>query len=444
MQDGLYKTTDMGETWAQYQDGIYQKQIFRLITNEDDDIFIGSENEGIFRSLNNKASFDQIGLPISKVNNIVFSGDSLIFSATPSGVQKFTRSTNLWRNIGLQSVEAISITPNDILYAATLNEGLFKSIDLGQSWKSTSLTSDTVTEVYNVKSFGNDTIVVSTDKNLHFSFNSGASWDIALIKTDFFSRGLYFLDGLLFATGLGENGYSIYRSNNYGISFNEVQSGFLIIFQNQISGSTNGTLFICEPVAGRSVYKSNDYGLSWNVSLNNSCSSIFTSDNGLVIAAASNSDSIYISTNFGASWSSTVHSLKEEERIFEIEKDNSGHIFMGSFSNGLFEAKIITDVKYVGEQLKFNLTQNYPNPFNPTTKIKYSIPKSDVVQIKIFDLLGAEIKTLLNEFKQAGHHEIEFDTRLSNNHTGELPSGVYFYRIVSGSYSETKKMLFLK
>ena len=86
---------------------------------------------------------------------------------------------------------------------------------------------------------------------------------------------------------------------------------------------------------------------------------------------------------------------------------------------------------------EFVLTQNYPNPFNPSTKIKYSIPISNAVRIKVYDMLGKEIKTLVNEFKSAGVYEIEFDA-------SNLPSGVYFYRIISGTYSEIKKMLLLK
>jgi pimeloyl-ACP methyl ester carboxylesterase len=86
---------------------------------------------------------------------------------------------------------------------------------------------------------------------------------------------------------------------------------------------------------------------------------------------------------------------------------------------------------------KFALIQNYPNPFNPSTKIKYSIPKSDIVHIKVYDILGKEIQTLLNEYKQAGTYEVKFDA-------SDLTSGVYFYKIICGSYIETKKMIVLR
>jgi hypothetical protein len=83
------------------------------------------------------------------------------------------------------------------------------------------------------------------------------------------------------------------------------------------------------------------------------------------------------------------------------------------------------------------MSQNYPNPFNPTTKIRYSIPQSSKVLIKIFDVLSNEIETLVNEEKQAGTYEI-------NWYAEGLPSGVYFYRLQAGSFVETKKMLLMK
>ena len=86
---------------------------------------------------------------------------------------------------------------------------------------------------------------------------------------------------------------------------------------------------------------------------------------------------------------------------------------------------------------EFKLYQNYPNPFNPATIISFFIPCSEFVQLKIYDMLGTEINTLLNEYMQAGNYQIELDA-------SNLPGGVYFYKIISGSFSKTKKMILLK
>ncbi len=85
----------------------------------------------------------------------------------------------------------------------------------------------------------------------------------------------------------------------------------------------------------------------------------------------------------------------------------------------------------------FYLAQNYPNPFNPTTIISYSLPASNHVTIKVFDILGNEVTTLLNEQKEAGTHTIVFNA-------SDLSSGVYFYKIQAGNYAETRKLILQK
>ena len=86
---------------------------------------------------------------------------------------------------------------------------------------------------------------------------------------------------------------------------------------------------------------------------------------------------------------------------------------------------------------KFNLSQNYPNPFNPSTVINYSIPKSQIVTLKVYNLLGQEVMTLVNQQQAAGNYHVTFDA-------SRLSSGIYFYTIRSGNYSATKKMMLLK
>ena len=85
----------------------------------------------------------------------------------------------------------------------------------------------------------------------------------------------------------------------------------------------------------------------------------------------------------------------------------------------------------------FELKQNYPNPFNPSTRINFAISNASFVNLKVYDVIGNEIATLVSEEKQAGNYEIDFDA------TG-LPGGIYFYQIKSGSFIETRKMTLLK
>ncbi len=85
----------------------------------------------------------------------------------------------------------------------------------------------------------------------------------------------------------------------------------------------------------------------------------------------------------------------------------------------------------------YKLKQNYPNPFNPTTRIEYTIPIGSLVSLKVYDLLGREVTTLVNEKKQAGHYNIVFNGR-------NLSNGTYYYRINAGDFTETKKFVLMK
>jgi hypothetical protein len=85
----------------------------------------------------------------------------------------------------------------------------------------------------------------------------------------------------------------------------------------------------------------------------------------------------------------------------------------------------------------YKLNNNYPNPFNPSTKISYSIPRKSMVTLEVYDLAGNQISTLVNEEKSAGSYEVVFEA-------SQLTSGVYFYTLRTGNYTETKKMVVLR
>jgi hypothetical protein len=114
---------------------------------------------------------------------------------------------------------------------------------------------------------------------------------------------------------------------------------------------------------------------------------------------------------------------KSQYRLKQIDKD-------GAF-------QYTKTVEVVSVILKYNLAQNYPNPFNPTTVITYSIPASSNVVINVYNVIGELIKTLVNQYQEAGIYKVNFDA-------GGLSNGIYFYKIQSGNFVEIKKMLLLK
>lgn len=107
--------------------------------------------------------------------------------------------------------------------------------------------------------------------------------------------------------------------------------------------------------------------------------------------------------------------------------------------NGVFGDIPIVGIPVANNNIpdKFELLQNYPNPFNPVTNIKYTISNNSFINLKVYDILGKEIKTLVNEYKKAGAYEVSFSAQ-------NLPSGIYFYRLNSGDFSDTKIMTLIK
>ncbi len=139
--------------------------------------------------------------------------------------------------------------------------------------------------------------------------------------------------------------------------------------------------------------------------------------------------------------------------IFQADIDTasgtSGTVALTNASLVQFtNAPLAVNEKGIGAPSSFMLYQNYPNPFNPSTKIRYTIPASiagssnNLVTLKIYDILGNEIATLVNGEKPAGTYEVEFSAKSGNG--TDLPSGVYFYRLTAGSYIQTQKMILLK
>ena len=103
----------------------------------------------------------------------------------------------------------------------------------------------------------------------------------------------------------------------------------------------------------------------------------------------------------------------------------------------------VVDVEDIAQipPLEFSLSQNYPNPFNPNTKISWQTPVSSFITLKVYDVLGNEVATLVDEYKPAGKYEVELNPSSSIKN---LSSGIYFYRIQAGSFAQTKKMMVLK
>jgi PKD repeat protein len=160
---------------------------------------------------------------------------------------------------------------------------------------------------------------------------------------------------------------------------------------------------------------------------------------------------VELSTDNGTSWSTIVESTpntgtyswtvasqdSSDECLIRITNVANGNVY--DVSDDVFTLDIISTVEEDLETIpsEFELSLNYPNPFNPSTKIKYAVPEESPVSIKVFDLTGREVATLVDEIKQPGSYELTFEA-------GKYASGVYIYQMISGDFVQVKKMSLLK
>ena len=155
---------------------------------------------------------------------------------------------------------------------------------------------------------------------------------------------------------------------------------------------------------------------------------------------AGNPYGVFLSTSNGTSWTDLNSGFSNNNvHAFAVSGTN---LFAGTYGGDVWRrplSEMITSVERLSTDVPthFSLDQNYPNPFNPSTTIKYQIPRSGLVNLKVYDILGKEVSTFVNENKIRGLFEVNFDA-------SKLANGIYIYQLKINDFVSSKKMLLLK
>ncbi len=216
-----------------------------------------------------------------------------------------------------------------------------------------------------------------------------------------------------------------------------VSSPLIFYSVKTIAIDNGGRIFAGTDTAG--AYYSDDLGVSWtNIpSIGGKSVTSFTVNYPSMYIAGTLDRGAFVSTDRGTSWHSANSGLTDSS-IISLNVDQQGHLYAGT-SQGLYKSTgILTGVgKKTEVPSSFSLFQNYPNPFNPSTVISYQLSVNSPITLKVYDVLGRLVKTLIDERQTAGLHSVTF------NASG-WSSGVYFYRLTAGNFVNTKKLMLVK
>jgi len=225
-------------------------------------------------------------------------------------------------------------------------------------------------------------------------------------------------------------------SNLEAVNYNLATSNVISINNFQLTTITPNTSqnFICGIVPVE--LKSFNYRLENNNMVLQWTTATEINNLGFEIERGSN-DGEWITIGF-VKGKGTTTEIQDYSYIDDLFGVNSGKVFYRLKQidyNGQYEYS--SEVEVIIPPAVFNLDQNYPNPFNPSTKIRFALPEKAYTTLRVYNCLGEFVEELFSEVKEAGNYEVQLDA-------DKLTSGIYFYRLVSGEYQETKKMILLK
>lgn len=391
--------------WITVSNGIENKNI-ECMTACGSSLFAGTSYNGIYITTNNGASWTLKGLSNRKIYSLSSNG-STIFAGIDTGIVRSTDNGNTWtfkNSFGQSAVSSIATSGYDILVSAQNLDaaGIYRSTDNGNNWAYlrgviSNHTQVAINQNYYYVSTGN-----SMPYSIYTSVDFGNNWSYVYMYTF----------GLPYCIGI---------NNNY-------------VFLGTQKCNVNDSVYgLCI---------SSDNGNSWTMSslFKRSISAITVSGNNII--AGTKDSGVYISTNNGQSWSKRNEGLPASVTINTLYIYN-GYLYAGVLSQSVWKrqlSELITGITTVNNStpVSYALNQNYPNPFNPETNIKYNLKDSRMVSLKIFDVLGKEITSLVNEKQVAGTYEVNFNA-------SNITSGIYFYSLyIDGVRFDTKKMVLLK
>ncbi len=448
----LVKTTDAGVTWEEIDVPFGSK--IDAITGIGDNVWAIGFGGLIAYSPDLGNTWQMISeIPSTTFYTLQFLGENTALAAGYGGL--FAKSTDkgaTWsakyisENMKCPTINDVYFVNENVGYAARTNKMISKTVDGGQTWSC--VMEGTVEKGFSHYglSFINENLGLvvgeTTDIDIVYkTTDGGTSWSEV---SGFFNNELkdvHFIDennavvvGKGLTVGYSTDGGATWNNSTVQNVPSEHSTAELrdVTFWDASNGLAVGKKIVLHTVDG---------GKTWDYveipGLNKTMQSSY--QNSALNWWVAGSKNVYETTDGGATWNDIADSDLMTSSLYTVTADKSGDIWVGASSSNIYTTSPVVSVDDRINSLpaSYTLYQNYPNPFNPETIIKFTIRDFGFVVLKVYNLLGQEVATLLNENKQPGIYEIDFNA-------GELSSGIYLYSLKANEQTITRKMILLK
>jgi hypothetical protein len=357
---------------------------------------------------------------LTATGNYVFAGTNITFQG--GGVYRTTNNGNSWEQVHFSTTLSLASNAN-FIYRGYQN-GFSYSSNYGSNWATPGGASRWITALLADENYvynGCFTPAASTNRGVWISSNNGANWS----QTSLNDKNIYALTKSGNYSFAGGNGIYVSTDNgtNWSLSSGTLGPWALASNGNNIYSGNNG------------VYVSTNNGGNWTQTLSNNVSvhSLVVYNNNVFAGGG-----FWVSTDNGETWTERIEGMGNLS--VNTLCISNGYVFAGT-SFGIWRRPLseLVGIQTISNEIPnhFSLSQNYPNPFNPTTNFEFKIVKSGFVNLTIYDAMGREVETLVNGQLRPGTYKADW-------YASKYPSGVYFYRMVTSDYSQTRKMVLTK
>jgi hypothetical protein len=495
--NNVYLSTDNGNTWSSFSiPTIYPYHVTSIAVNPANGYIFASAFDGLYRSTNNGVNWELVYSGYTVYDILITQSEEIYLGLSPGISRRVIYSSdmgNTWinKNTGLPSetINCLLQETDGTLYAGTTNRGVYISTNGGDNWSMSSRNTYTTATVLGLTIANDGSIFATTTVDgILRSTNKGSTWIQVL-------TGMYFTSdriicspktGYIFANN---NAISpiVYRSTDLGAKWYKIHNGLpinealsvLVPVRALVVNPTTGMVFAGygvsannSPSINPSIYRSTDkfdniinlnveptyldFGRVPIYSYKDSAVYITnTGETDIVITVNIIHLNYYFPSSFSFFFKGAV-TLKPNETyrlpvsyrlpdiymsyttrvtIMEVTTDAGGTALLTLAATATVPISSVEEIEEI--PTTYNLMQNYPNPFNPATKIQYSLPEATHVRLSVYNSIGQEVMQLVNENQTAGKYIVDFDAQ-------NLQSGVYFYKLQTGKFVETKKMLLIK